>query len=82
MSTSAYSAFDVLTEDISGARTPLPLQAVDVYDVTHGAALSSLAADGNGHVAAGSLPVVSGTIIVFSADLGNGRKGYAEIVTS
>lgn len=79
---SAYAAFDVLIEAEDGTMVPVPLQTVKVYDFTNSAALSDLATDANGHIAAGTVTPAAGTTIHFSADLGDGRKGYAEIVTT
>jgi hypothetical protein len=79
---SAYAAFDVMTEDDDGARTPLPLQTVEVYDVTNDEALDDLETDANGHIDAGTVTPAAGTTIRFGAETADGRKGYAEIVTT
>ncbi len=82
MPISSYPAFDIVTEALDGTRTPVPLQTVKVRDVTNAANLSDLASDANGHLPAGTLSVAAGTTIRFSSDLGDGQKGFAEIVTT
>ena len=79
---SDYTAFDVLTQDGAGVRTPVPNQTVKVRNVTGSADLSDLTTNADGHIPAGTLAVAAGTLIRFSADLGDGRKGYAEQETT
>ena len=79
---SNYSAFEVKIDNDDGTETLLPLQTVNVYDVTNSTPLSDLASDANGIVAAGTLSVDPGTAIRFSFSRADGICGYAEIVTS
>ncbi len=79
---SNYVAFDVMTEDANGIRTPVPNQTVTVYDATNAAALDDLISNADGHIPAGELDVAAGTTVRFSADLGDGRMDYAEQVTT
>lgn len=79
---SSYSAFDVLIDNNDGTQTAVPGATVHVYDVTNAAALADVVADGSGHVTAGTLAVAVGTLIRFWVNLGNGRVGYAEVVTT
>jgi hypothetical protein len=79
---SNYAAFEVKIDNDDGSITPVPGQIIKVYDVTHAAALSDLASDGDGHVAGGTLPVVVGTVVRFSFSQVDGHCGYAEVVTT
>lgn len=79
---SNYSGFEVLIDNDNGTITPVPSQTVKVYDVTNSTALSDLASDANGHVAAGTLSVAVGTSVRFSASKANGQCGYKEELTT
>jgi hypothetical protein len=79
---SNYAAFDVLIDNNDGTTSPVPMQTINVYDATHGAALSALTTDANGHIPAGTVPPAAGTLIRFSFALADGRCGYSEIVTT
>ena len=82
MPTSSYSAFDVLKEDANGIRTPVPNQTIKVRNVTGSADLSDLTSNADGHIPSGTESVSAGTLLRFSADLGDGQKGFAEQVTT
>lgn len=79
---STYPAFEVLIDNDDGTQTPVGLQAVKVYDVTHGAALADTASDANGTVPGAAVAVAAGTRLRFSVQLANGLAGCAEQVTS
>jgi hypothetical protein len=79
---SSYSGFDVLIDNDDGTTTPVASHAVHVYDKSHSVALSDVATDASGHVASGTLAVAVGTTVRFWVDLGDGRVGYNEVVTS
>ena len=79
---SNYLGFDVLIDNDDGTTTPLPSQAVHVYDVTNEAALSDISSDALGHVDAGSLNVAVGTAVRFHVTLPDGQCGYKDEVTT
>lgn len=79
---SNYLGFDVLIDNDDGTTTPVASHTVHVWDVTGNAALPDVATDASGHVAAGTLAVAAGTTVRFWVDLGNGRVGFNEVVTS
>jgi hypothetical protein len=79
---SSYPSFSVMTEDGAGVRTPMPLQTVHVRDVTNSADLTDTASDANGIVPGASVTPAAGTLLRFSADLGHGQAGFAEVVTT
>lgn len=79
---SSYSGFDVLIDNDDGTTTAVANRVVHVYDVGAGAALPDVISDAVGHVVAGALNVAAGTIVRFWVDLGDGRVGYCEAVTT
>ena len=79
---SNYLAFDVSIENDDLTLTHVSGVTVKVRDVTHGADLANLVADGNGHVAAGSYAVAVGTLLRFRVENYQGRSGYLEQVTT
>lgn len=79
---SNYPGFEVKVDDDNGSVTLLPLQTIKVYDVTNGVALSDIASDANGLVAAGSLAVAVGTRIRFSFNRADGICGFSEVITT
>jgi hypothetical protein len=79
---SDYPAFEIRIDNDDGTLTPVPLQTVKVYDVTHAAALADTASDANGTVPGASVAVAAGTRLRFSVQLANGLAGCAEQVTS
>jgi hypothetical protein len=74
-----YESFEVYVKEADGSRTPVASAVIKVYNVTGAVALSDLAADVNGVVAAGSLAPAAGTLIRFKwehvTDL---RCGFSE----
>jgi hypothetical protein len=82
MPTSNYPAFEVKIDNDDGTTSPVPGETVKVYDVTNSAALSDIASDGDGHVAAGTVPVAAGTEVRFSFNQVDGHCGYAEVITT
>ena len=82
MPSSSYTAIDVMFDNDGENPTPVVSPTVKVYDVTHSVALDDLAADENGHVPSGTLPVAAGTLIRYSVSLADGRSGYAEELTT
>jgi len=79
---SNYAAFDVMFENDDGTTTPAPVETVHVYDATALAALSDLVTDSNGHIPAGTVSGAAGTVLRFWVDHGDGRVGYAEVITT
>lgn len=84
---SNYSGFEVGYDKEDGvAPTKFASQVVKVRDVTNGADLADLTADGNGTVAAGTLSVAVGTTIRFYFQVTSGTykgvSGFKEIVTT
>jgi hypothetical protein len=79
---SNFAAFDVLIDNNDGTTSPVPSTTINVFDVTHDAALSDLASDADGHVAGGTLAVAAGTEIRFSFSRANGQCGYSEVLTT
>lgn len=79
---SSYTAFELLIDNDDGTFTPAASTAVQVYDVTHSAALADTASDANGTVPGASVAVAAGTRLRFSFRLVNGICGYAENVTA
>lgn len=79
---SDYAAFDCLFEAPDGTRTALATQTINVRDVTGEADLDDLTTDADGHIPAGSLDIAVDSTVRFSIDLGEGRKGFAEQVTT
>ena len=82
MPSSSYGGFDVLIDNDDGTTTPVVGHSVHVYDVTNSVALTDVASDVSGHVATGTLAVTVGTTVRFWVDLGNGRVGFNEVVTT
>jgi len=82
MPSSSYGGFDVLIDNDDGTTTPVASHPVHIYDVTNGVALADVASDGVGHVTTGMLAVAGGTTVRFWVDLGNGRVGFNEVVTT
>jgi hypothetical protein len=82
MPTSSYSSFDVVENVGTGAPTLVPSQTINVFNVTGNSPLPDIISDANGHVPAGTLPVAAGTLIRFSGSKPDGRRAYAEQVTS
>jgi len=79
---SAYAAFDVMFENDDGTTTPAPVETVHVYDATNLVALADLTTDSNGHIPAGTVTAAAGTTLRFWVDHGDGRTGYAEVITT
>jgi hypothetical protein len=79
---SSYAAFELLIDNNDGTFTPVPSQAVKVYDVTHAAALADTASDAGGTVPGAIVAVAVGTLLRFSVQLTNGLAGCAEDVTT
>lgn len=79
---SDYSGFEVKIDNDDGTMTMLPLQTIQVYDVTNEESLDDIASDADGLVEAGSLDVDAGTLIRFSFTRGDGICGYAEVFTT
>jgi len=82
MPSSSYSGFDVLIDNDDGTTTPVVSHAVHVYNVTGSAALADVMSDASGHVTGGTLAVAAVTTVRFWVDLGNGRVGYSEVITT
>jgi len=79
---SNYAAFDVLFENDDGTTAPAPSETVHVYDATNLVALADLTADANGHIPAGTVTAAAGTVLRFWVNHGDGRVGYAEVLTT
>lgn len=75
---SQYNAFDIRIDNNDGTVTPVPNQAVQVYDVTHEVALDDTVSDEFGVVAGDTLDVDAGTLIRFSVTRADGLNGHAE----
>ena len=82
MPTSNYSGFDVLIDNEDGSYTPAPSITLNIAKAADGSSLGTVASDTDGIVAPGTVSVSAGTRIRFSGDLGDGRVGYCEAVTS
>jgi hypothetical protein len=78
---SNYTGFDVNIRANNGVLTKAAGAVVKVYNATDDSPLPDLAADADGHVAAGTLAVPVGTLVYFSAALPDLRNGWAWQVT-
>jgi hypothetical protein len=80
---SNFPAFDIPIDDDDGALGFAGVLTVKIWDVTNGADLGTVTSNAQGHVAAGTLAVATGTRVRFRIEHdGQGRAGFNEIVTT
>ncbi len=79
---SNYDAIDCAIDNGDGTLTKLAGVTVNVYDVTHSAALLDLTADSSGHIPAGTLSVAVGTTIRFGFKRTDLVAAYDEVITT
>jgi hypothetical protein len=75
---SSFNAFTLRIDNNDGTFTPVPNQAVQVYDVTNNVALDPLQSNAFGIIAGGALDVDAGTLVRFSVTRADGLNGFAE----
>ncbi len=78
---SSYTGFTIRRDNNDGTFPAVPNQPVQVYDVTHGAALADTASDGFGNVPGATVAVDAGTLLRFSVARADGLNGCAETET-
>lgn len=82
MPTSNYETFDVVVRKKDGSTLKLDNVTLSIHDATNDADLGTVTTDANGVVAAGTVSVSAGTLILFRIENYNGMAGSIPQVTT
>jgi hypothetical protein len=79
---SNYASFHVQIDNLDGTFPPVATATVKIHNAASGALLATVTADADGIVAGGTVTLAVGSRLRFKTDLGDGRAGWAEQLTT
>lgn len=79
---SNYAGFDCLIDNEDGSFSPAPSITLNIFKADDGTSLGTATAGSDGTVPPGTVTAAAGTRIRFAGDLGDGRVGYCEAITT